>query len=429
MTTRPLATAFTAALALSLLSPPLRAAPVESFTLPNGLRVALQEDHRSPHVAVVVSYGVGWRDGPPGFRGLPHFFEHLMFQGSRHAPSDEFWNWMEIAGASQINATTEPDQTVYREVVPSNRLDGALWLESDRMGFVLDQLTEASVESVRRVVLNEWQERVGNTATGRVGWFLADALYPPGHPYREPGDHPDDLQAIHLSQVLWFGERWYRPDNAVLSLVGTAPPQVTLSGEVQLEVEALQHAAELMVAWPAPAALSPDDAALEVLARILANGDRGRLIVPLQRDRAVASRVGASEVSTALASVFAIEATGELEEKPETMLELVDEELDRLRQSDVDPHELDAVVREIVATKAASGSDLLHRATRMPVYWRGWGAPDGFDRDLDRYRRVTPTDVRRVANEVLNPRARIVAFIRRNNLADPGGTLAHQSVR
>src|SRR5262245_37345256 len=194
---------------------------VEKLTLANGLDVILSEDHRLPLAAVNLWYHVGPANEGPGRTGFAHLFEHMMFQGSKHVASDTHFKVLEGAGASSINGTTDFDRTNYFETVPASELELALWLESDRMGYMLDQLDQASLSNQQDVVRNERRQSVENQPYGIVGEELYHQLFPKTHPYYADviGSHAD-IQAIRLEDVRSFFKLYYAPNNASLAIVG-----------------------------------------------------------------------------------------------------------------------------------------------------------------------------------------------------------------
>ena len=177
----------------------------EKYTLPNGLEVILSEDHRLPLVAVNLWYHVGPANEDPGRTGFAHLFEHMMFQGSKHVPGDSHFRHLEAAGGSDLNGTTDFDRTNYFETVPSNQLELALWLESDRMGFLLDQVDQANLSNQQDVVRNERRQSVENQPYGIVEEALFHQLFPRDHPYYASviGSHAD-IQAAKLEDVKNF---------------------------------------------------------------------------------------------------------------------------------------------------------------------------------------------------------------------------------
>src|SRR5260221_1791307 len=193
--------------------------PFSQHTLDNGLRVILHEDHRLPMVAVNVWYHVGSKNEVPGRTGFAHLFEHLMFEGSQHYDKGYFHPLQE-AGAA-LNGSTNADRTNYWEVVPGNALDLALWMESDRMGYLLPALTEAKFSNQREVVLNERRQNYENRPYGLAGMAILSSLFPADHPYHWTTiGEIADLQAVRLDEAHAFFRRYYHPANASIALAG-----------------------------------------------------------------------------------------------------------------------------------------------------------------------------------------------------------------
>src|SRR5215210_5610636 len=192
-----------------------------TFTLPNGLKVILSEDKRLPMVAVNLWYHVGPANEIPGRTGFAHLFEHMMFQGSKHVPADSHFKLLEAAGASDINGTTDFDRTNYFQTVPANQLELALWIESDRMGYLLDVLDQKALANQIEVVRNERRQSVENEPYGVAQEAVYQALYPAGHPYHGYviGSHAD-LATVKLQDVQQFFRQYYTPNNASLAIVG-----------------------------------------------------------------------------------------------------------------------------------------------------------------------------------------------------------------
>ena len=203
--------------------------PYEKWKLPNGLTVLLNEDHSDPAVHVLVTYKVGSDRESIGKSGFAHFFEHMMFQGSKHVADEEHFKIVSTAGGNMNGNTTE-DRTVYFETVPSNNLEMALWLESDRMGFLLDSLTTKKFENQRDAVKNEKSQNIENQPYAMA--FVEEinkALYPEGHPYSWPViGYVDDLNRANLEDVKNFFLRWYGPNNAILTVSGDFNSQEAL---------------------------------------------------------------------------------------------------------------------------------------------------------------------------------------------------------
>ncbi len=192
-----------------------------TYSLPNGLDVILSEDHRLPMVAVNLWYHVGPANEARGRTGFAHIFEHMMFQASKHVPPDSYFKTLEGAGASDINGTTDFDRTNYFETLPSNQLELALWMESDRMGYLLDVLDQASLTNQQDVIRNERRQGVENQPYGIVQEAVFHELFPKAHPYYGVviGSHAD-IQAAKLEEVKNFFKMYYAPNNASLAIVG-----------------------------------------------------------------------------------------------------------------------------------------------------------------------------------------------------------------
>src|SRR5438093_2049867 len=200
----------------------------EKYTLPNRLEGILSEDHRLPLTAVNLWYHVGPANEAAGRTGFAHLFEHMMFQGSKHVASDTHFRILEGAGASLINGTTDFDRTNYFETVPSNQLELALWIESDRMGYLLDKVDVAALANQQDVVRNERRQGVENQPYGLAEEAMFHQLFPPEHPYYASviGSHAD-IQAARLDDVKQFFKQYYAPNNASLAVVGDIDPAAT----------------------------------------------------------------------------------------------------------------------------------------------------------------------------------------------------------
>jgi zinc protease len=197
---------------------------IAEYSLDNGLRVVVSEDHSAPVIALNLSYCVGSRNDPPGRAGLAHLFEHLMFQGSQEVGAGEHMKLLAEVGAT-ANAATGFDRTSYYETVPSSAFEFALWLEADRMASCTETLTAATLDSQRDVVKNERRQRYENVPYGTSGERMFALAFPPGHHYRHmPIGAMTDLDSVSMADLRSFGRTYYSPDNAVLTLVGDLDP-------------------------------------------------------------------------------------------------------------------------------------------------------------------------------------------------------------
>jgi zinc protease len=222
------ATSAALGLALALAAPSPVAASVEipytKHVLDNGLEVILHEDHSDPLVAVYVYYHVGSGREEPGRSGFAHLFEHVLFQGSEHVADEQHFKLIQEAGGT-ANGSTTSDRTNYFEILPANQLELALWLESDRMGFLLPAVTQEKLDTQRDVVKNERRQNYENRPYAQASEVIARLLYPPDHPYSQTTiGSMDDLSAASLEDVHAFFRRWYGPSNAALAIGGDIDP-------------------------------------------------------------------------------------------------------------------------------------------------------------------------------------------------------------
>lgn len=307
--------------------------PYSKRTLSNGLDVIVHEDHNLPMVAVNIWYHVGSKNERPGRTGFAHLFEHLMFEGSEHHDHGYFPP-LQRAGAL-LNGSTNADRTNYWEVVPTGALDLALWMESDRMGYLLPALTEEKFNNQRDVVLNERRQNYENRPYGLAGMALAEAMYPGEHPYRWLTiGSPEDLRAASLEMVRDFFQTYYHTGNASLSLAGdievergfdlaeryfgdlAAGPKVDrlgvgaqLESSANLVLEDRVELPRLYLAWHSPAMFDDGDAELDIVADVLGHGKTSRLYKTLVYERRVATDVSAYQHSREMGGQFQIVCT------------------------------------------------------------------------------------------------------------------------
>ncbi|HWI16611.1 MAG TPA: pitrilysin family protein [Vicinamibacterales bacterium] len=307
--------------------------PYTKKTLANGLDVIVHEDHQLPMVAVNIWYHVGSKNERPGRTGFAHLFEHLMFEGSEHHDHG-FFPPLQRAGG-QLNGSTNADRTNYWEVVPTGALDLALWMESDRMGYLLPALSEQKFTNQRDVVLNERRQNYENRPYGLAGIALSSAMFPSDHPYHWPTiGSAEDIRAASLDLVREFFKTYYHPANASLSLAGdveteqafdlaeryfgdlpAGPAVKRISMTAQLQEDAnlfLEDRVELprlYLSWHSPAMFGEDDAELDIVADVLAHGKTSRLFKTLVYERRVATDVSAYQHSREMSGQFQIVCT------------------------------------------------------------------------------------------------------------------------
>jgi zinc protease len=331
--------------------------PFTKRTLANGLDVIVHEDRHVPIVAVNVWYHVGSKNERPGRTGFAHLFEHLMFEGSEHYNAGYFPP-LQQAGAL-LNGSTNADRTNYWEVVPTSAIDRALWMESDRMGFLLPALTRERFETQRDVVLNERRQSYENRPYGMVMMALSAALYPPDHPYSWMTiGSAEDIRAMQLEDVQEFFRSYYHPANASLVLAGdidterafelaeayfgeipggVRPERVSngavLLSEQRLVLEDRVEFPRLYLAWHSPAMFAADDAELDLVGDLLANGKTSRLYKTLVYDLRIALDVSAYQSSREMASFFLLVATAAPGHTLTEIQTRVDDELRRVVDS------------------------------------------------------------------------------------------------
>ncbi|WP_437716270.1 pitrilysin family protein [Sorangium sp. So ce448] len=431
------------------------AIPVEKYTLENGLEVVLHEDHRTPVVAVNVWYHVGSKDEPRGKNGFAHLFEHVMFQGSKHVGEDMFFKYLERAGASERNGTTNSDRTNYFETVPANELALVLWLESDRMGWLLDHANDATFTSQRNVVKNERRQNYENAPYGLVPQFLRAAQFPESHPYHLLTiGTPEDLDAAQMDDVKAFFRTFYVPNNATLVVAGDierdsakeliqkyfgpiakgAPPPVAtkpdpgdLATEKRLDIEADVELPRVTISWVTPPSFAPGDAELDLVANVLASGKTSRLYKKLVYDLQIAQDVFAFQQSSQLASTFQITATLKKGKSPEQALKLIDAELDRLRKAPPTQDEHDRAQAKVLSELVFSMEQVTARANAINNYNQLTGDPGYFPKDVARYEKATAADLQKATADLLPQGRRVIALVTPKPGAPKAGRLVKQT--
>jgi zinc protease len=307
--------------------------PYIKRTLDNGLDVVVHEHRQLPMVAVNIWYHVGSKNERPGRTGFAHLFEHLMFEGSKHYDKGFFQPIQEAGGL--LNGSTNTDRTNYWEVVPTGALDLALWMESDRMGYLLPALTKEKFENQRDVVLNERRQNYENRPYGLAGMAISEALFRPDHPYHWMTiGSADDIRAMRLDEVREFFATYYHPANASLSLAGDIDPdrafelaeayfgdiptgrrpdpvqaEAALETSARLLLEDQVELARLYLAWHSPAMFGEGDAELDLAADLMAHGKTSRLYQSLVYHKRIATDVVAYQHSREIAGVYQIAAT------------------------------------------------------------------------------------------------------------------------
>ncbi|MBI4510345.1 MAG: insulinase family protein [Deltaproteobacteria bacterium] len=407
----------------------------EKYTLSNGLEVILHQDRSVPLVAANLWYHVGSGDETPGKSGFAHLFEHMMFQGAKHIGEDVHFKILEAIGASEVNGTTNTDRTNYFEVVPSHHLELALWLESDRMGYLLPVVTKESFDNQREVVRNERRQRVDNVPYGKERVALNLALYDDGHPYRHLviGLH-EDLAKASLDDVKDFFKKWYVPSNATLVLAGDfevpdakravekwlggfpklpRPTHKEVGPTIPIQtkrVEVSDDFAKLRrvhYAWHTPRMHAEGDAELDILANVLGQEGTGRLYKILVHEKQLAQSVHVMQHSAGFSSVFHVIVDLRSGADMAEVEKILDQELVRLQKEPITQREFDRAVLGFEAAFTWGLESLMARVELLQAYNHYVGKPDYITQDLDRYRKSSPEKVRQVAEKFLGKAQRV----------------------
>ncbi len=409
----------------------------QRYKLDNGLEVILSEDHRLPLVAVDLWYHVGAVNESAGRTGFAHLFEHMMFEGSRHVPGSSHAHYLEAAGASDFNGTTSFDRTNYYETLPSNQLELALWLESDRMGYLPDKLDQANLSNQQDVVRNERRQSYENTPYGIAQEAVFHQLFPKDHPYYPMviGSHAD-IQAAKLEDVRNFFKVYYAPNNASLTIVGDFDPARVrqlvekyfgplkrgaevprvkvatppISTERRAVVQDNIQLPRVYMAWLTSPIFKPGDAEADITANTLGGGKSSRLYKKLVYEKQLALDVDANQQSMMVGSVFQIQATARPGVKPEDLEKAINEEMESFRASGPTEEEMKRAVNGI-ETRTISGLEILNGvAELLNSYNHYLGTPDFLSGDLARYENASKEAVRAFAQEQLKPNQRVVVY-------------------
>ncbi len=412
----------------------------EKYTLKNGLEVILSENHRLPLVAVDLWYHVGPANERAGRTGFAHLFEHMMFEGSQHVGPKMHDRFLEGAGASDINGTTDFDRTNYFETLPSNQLELALWLESDRMGYLLGKLDAERLANQRDVVRNERRQSVENTPYGLVEETLYHQLFPKTHPYFADvmGSH-QDIEAARIDDIREFFRQYYTPNNSSLTITGdfdpaqakawvekyfgsipsgppvpkitaTTPP---ITAEKRVKVTDQVELPRVYMGWITPPIFQPGDPESDLLAQILGGGKSSRLYKKLVYEKQIAQDVQVQNSNLRLGSVFELQATAKPGVKPEDLEKAINEELEKLRAEGPTQAELDRA-RNVVETHVITSLERLGGfgglADRLNQYNQFLHDPGYLPKDLARYDHATTADLKQIADEKLTTSSRVVVY-------------------
>ncbi len=413
--------------------------PFTRTTLPNGMVVIFHEDHAVPTVVVNVSYDVGSRFEVVKRTGFAHLFEHLMFMGTRRAPTKAFDAWMEAAGGWN-NAWTSQDRTDYYDVGPPTSLDLLLYLEADRLRDLGPLMTLEKLNAQRDVVKNERRQTSENTPYGKVELRLPELMYGNDHPYHHPviGSH-EDLEAATVDDVKKFFAEHYDPANASIVVAGDFDPKhakdlvdrwfgtipsrgpasdpgapgfsdtkTTLTSVVRETLEDNVELPKVVMAWQSPKHFAPGDAELDLLGTALANGKASRLYKALVYEQKLAQTVGAVQDSSVLGSRFMVDVIARPGVSLDKLEAAIDKELDKIRKTPLTDEELERAKNLIETSFVVRLEGVRERASLLNMYQAEVKDPGFAAKDVERYRRATKEQVRAAAESYLLPNARVV---------------------
>jgi zinc protease len=406
---------------------------IVDYSLPNGLRVLLNEDHAAPLVAVNLWYHVGSKNERPGRTGFAHLFEHMLFSGSEHVGNNEHFRYIQSVGGT-LNGTTFFDRTNYYATLPSNYLALALWLESDRMGFYLPALTREKLDVQINVVKEERRLRVDNVPYGDFLERLLRLGYPPDYPYHwEVLGSMDDIGAAQLDDVIDFFNTFYRPNNAVLSIVGdfrtgeakelveryfgeiergapaprfdrTPPP---IEGDRLERIEGPVQLPRIYRFYLVPKFGERGWFASDLLSHVLGLGKASRLEKALVYEQQIAQDVSAFVLPTEASGMLMLVVTGREDVSIPQLVRALDAELEKISEDGVTEAELTRVRNQIETDYAHQIENFGQRADLLSAFTTYLGGPELVNRWFDRYSEITTADLRDAARAYLSPAGRV----------------------
>jgi len=402
--------------------------PCQKEKLDNGLEVILYEDNSLPIVSVNIWYRVGSANEEKGKTGFAHLFEHMMFQGSLNVPKEMHFKYIQEAGGT-LNGSTSFDRTNYFETLPSNSLELALWLESDRMGFLLPSLTQEKLNNQKDVVINERKQNYDNQPYGLAWEILFAALFPEGHPYSWPTiGYQKDIEKFELDEVKRFFEKFYAPNNASLAIAGQIDKKDSLhlvkkyfdeipaNGYLSSSKSQQQYLSEnkkivhaenvqlekMYLAWHSDSLYKPDDAAMDILSEVISGSKNSVLQRKLIFEKQKVQNVSAFQFSGAINGMFIITATLMPQSSSEEVTEIILNEISQIKNNITD--------EDVIRAKNSIRSSFIYSlqkiesiADYLNSYNTYLGNPNSFNHDLSRYESVDKNKIIEVAEKYFKP--------------------------
>ncbi|MDH5399897.1 MAG: insulinase family protein [Cyclobacteriaceae bacterium] len=417
----------------------------EKYTLDNGLQVVLHQDKSDPIVSVAIQYHVGSNREKTGRTGFAHLFEHMLFQESENVGQDQFFKKIQDAGGT-LNGGTWQDGTIYYEVVPKNALEMALWLESDRMGFMINTVTESAFYNQQEVVQNEKRQRVDNNPYGHTSYIIDKSMYPEGHPYNwQVIGELEDLKNATVADVKEFYDRFYGPNNATMVIAGDFDVAETKAlvekyfGEIKRrqevaplkiqnvtigETKRLYHednfakAPQLNMVWAAVEEYNKDAYALNFLAELLSNGKKAPLYKVLVEEKELTSRVMAYNASRQIAGAFRISITANNGISLDSVEQAVLEGFERFEKNGVTDKDMERVKAGLETNFYNRISSILGKSWQLAQYNAFTGDPGFITQDIDNIKAVTRQEVQAVYDKYIKGKPYIItSFVPKDQMA------------
>ncbi len=407
----------------------------EKYTLDNGLQVILHSDQSDPLVAVAIQYHVGSSREIPGKTGFAHLFEHMLFQASENVPQDQFFKKIQDAGGT-LNGGTGPDVTTYYEVVPKNALEKVLWMESDRMGFFINTVTQSAFNNQQNVVINEKRQMVDNQPYGHTRYVINKSIYPDGHPYNwQVIGEMEDLKNATVQDVKDFYNKFYGTNNATLVIAGDfdkdevkawvdnyfgeikvrdnvesrEPATVSLDSTIRLYHEDnFARVPEMNMVWPTVEAYNKDAYALDFLAKILADGKKAPLYKVLVKEKDLTSGTTAYNYSKELSGEFYIRIRANNNHNLDEIEKAVFEAFKKFETDGISATDVERVKARAETNFFNSMSSVLSKSFQLASYNTFKGDPGFIEKDLENLRAVTVDDIMRVYNTYIKDKPYVI---------------------